>query len=205
MRSSWLCTPSIWAEIDARLAAGAFASCACKALMRALRVLALPSSFFKVFVTLARFSATVPVASAAGELVAPEAAGILAGPGDERRLRARVLERQPHNFGGCLTVIGEKKRLVGIAHELRFDAEMPVPVDHVAQIRDDGARIGGMRPSRRFSRRGTRRCGRLRRRVAGHDCGGRRRCGLRAGRRTLRKRRRINDRQRNRKHAREAG
>ena len=33
-----------------------------------------PSSFFKVFVTLARFSATVPVASAAGELVAPGAA-----------------------------------------------------------------------------------------------------------------------------------
>ena len=82
----------------------------------------------------------------AGELVAPGAAAILAGLGDKRRLRARVLESQPQNFGGGLAVIGEKKRLVGIAHQLRFDAEMPVPVDHVAQIRDDGVRIGRMRP-----------------------------------------------------------
>src|SRR5271156_69084 len=77
--------------------------------------------------------------------------GILAGLRDECRLRARVLERQPQNFSGGLTVVGEKKRLVGIAHELRFDAEMPVPIDYVAQIGDDGARIGTVRSRRRFS------------------------------------------------------
>ena len=129
MRSSSFCAPWIWDANASRLLAGAFAS---------LDLQGVDARAELVGVGVERLQGVDDVAQprrARGRrsVCRRRGSGRRGGLGKIRRLRARVLESELQDFAGGLAVIGEVERLVGIADELRLDAEMSVPVDDVAR------------------------------------------------------------------------